>query len=125
MTIFIFGNPDLIGDSLPLRILPKLREKFPQINFEHKDSNEEWDIPKDLIVLDTVLGIEDVIVFNDISKFDSTPRVSMHDFDAITNIRLLVKLGKIKKIKTIGIPSNMKESIVLNKVSDILRILSS
>ncbi|MEK7213594.1 MAG: hypothetical protein AAB637_00550 [Patescibacteria group bacterium] len=125
MTIFIFGNPDLIEDSLPLRILPKLCKKFLQIKFEHKDSNEEWDIPKDLIILDTVLGIEDIAIFDDIKKFDSAPRVSTHDFDAMTNIRFLIKLGKIKKLKIIGIPSNMEESIALNKVSDVLRNLSN
>ena len=32
--ILIFGNEDLKMDSLPLRILPELKQKFPQISFE-------------------------------------------------------------------------------------------
>lgn len=43
MIIFVFGSPDLKIDSLPLRILPKLQEHFPNIKFIVKDPNEEWE----------------------------------------------------------------------------------
>lgn len=121
MTIFVFGNPDLQEDSLPLRILPKLQEKFPDIQFEVKDPNEEWDVPEELIVFDTVMGIDGVKVMDDIKTFSAAPRVSMHDFDALTNIRYLIKLGKIKKIKVIGISPSMNESDALEAVSAVLR----
>ncbi|TAN57989.1 hypothetical protein EPN15_02395 [Patescibacteria group bacterium] len=42
MKIFVFGNPDLAGDNIALRILPKLRKKFPLIQFIHKDPLENW-----------------------------------------------------------------------------------
>jgi Ni,Fe-hydrogenase maturation factor len=127
MTIFVFGNSDLSFDSLPLRILPKLREEFPNIQFEVKDPNEEWDIPEELIILDTVISGDDtsrtkeVTVFDDIDKFTAAPRVSMHDFDALANIRLLKKLGKIKKIKIIGVPPDMDEREVVEKVRPFLK----
>jgi len=120
MKIFVFGNEDLEVDNLPIRILPKLREKFPEINFEVKDPNEEWDIPEEMIILDTVIGIKEITIFDDLEKFSKTPRVSMHDFDALSNIRYLYKLGKIKKIKIIAIPPSLEESEAVKKIAKVL-----
>ena len=52
MKIFVFGNPDLEIDALPILILDDLRAKFPQIDFQFKDPNEEWEEVKDLIAID-------------------------------------------------------------------------
>lgn len=119
--IFVFGNIDLENDSLPLRILPQLREEFPDINFEIRDPNEEWEVPDEFIIIDTIIGIKGVKVFETLDKFLSAPRISMHDFDALTNLQYLWKLGKIKRIKIIGMPPNMKESEALKKISRILK----
>jgi Ni,Fe-hydrogenase maturation factor len=124
MTVFVFGNPDLETDSLPLRLLPKLRQEFPEIKFEVKDPNEEWpeiEFENVLTVIDTVVRIKDVAIFDDLEKFKSAPRVSMHDFDALTNLRLLQKLGKIKKVKIIGISPEISEGEAFKKVSATLR----
>lgn len=111
--IFVFGNEDLEMDNLPLRILPELQNKFPDIEFLVKDPNEEWemtdDVTSDLTVLDTAVGIKEVTVFDDLEKFVKTPRVGMHDFDALTNLKFLQKLGKIKKIKIIAVPPHISE----------------
>lgn len=121
--IFVFGNEDLEMDSMPFRILPKLKEKFPKINFETVDPNEEWEVPEEVWVIDTAIGIKDVTIFNSLDKFSAPPRVGMHDFDALTNLRYLWKLGKIKKIKIIAIPSDLEESEVLKKITEILKKL--
>ncbi len=114
--IYVFGNPDLPMDSLPLTILPDLRKKFPQIQFEVKDPNEEWEVPEELTIIDTVDGIKEVKVFHDLAQFASTPRVTMHDFDALTNLRYLQKLGKIKKVKVIGVPMEISAQEALGAV---------
>jgi len=119
--VYVFGNINLENDSLPLRIMPKLQEKFPDIKFEIRDPNEEWQVPEEFIIIDTVFGIKGVKTFNSLNKFLSAPRVSMHDFDALTNLRYLLKLGKIKKIKIIGLPPDIEESEAVKKVSAILR----
>ncbi len=106
MKILIFGNPDLDFDSLPLRILPELKKRLPKVDFEIKDSNEEWETLENLIIIDTVLGIDKPTVFDDLENFSAPPRVSLHDFDAYTNLKYLQKLGKIKKIKIIGLPAS-------------------
>ena len=118
--VFIFGNPDIESDSLPARILPKLRENFPSLNFEMKDPNEEWEIPDDLVVIDVAEGIDEVTVFNDLKNFASPPRVGMHDFDALTNLRYMEKIGKLKKIKIIALPMGMSEDDAVKEVSEFL-----
>ena len=120
MTIYFFGNPDVLMDSLPLRLLPKLREYFPKVVFEVMDPAEEWNVPEDVVVLDTVEGISDVVLFDDLEKFIPAPRLSMHDFDALANVRFLKKLGKIKSVKVIGVPFGTGEQDVFEKVVRIL-----
>lgn len=118
--IFVFGNEDLEMDSLPIKILPELREKFPNLDFVQVDPNEEWNIPEEVFVLDTAVGINDVTVFESLDKFSKPPRVGMHDFDALTNLRYLWKLGKIKKIKIIAVPVGISESEALEKICKII-----
>lgn len=120
MDIFVFGNPDLDFDSLPLRLLPELKKRFPEIKFVIKDPNEEWDTPPELTIIDTIQGIKRVTIFNDLAEFQSAPRISMHDFDALANLRLLQKIGRIKKIKIIGIPPTISEKEALQEITKLL-----
>jgi hypothetical protein len=120
LTIFIFGNPDLENDSLPLKICPALRQIFPDIIFEIKDPNEEWDVPEELMAIDTVIGPREVTVFDDLDAFTGAPQMTMHDFDALSNLRYLKKLGKLKKVKIIGVPPDMDEKKAIEAVSNIL-----
>ncbi|OGD25216.1 hypothetical protein A2819_02485 [Candidatus Azambacteria bacterium RIFCSPHIGHO2_01_FULL_40_24] len=121
MKIFVFGNPDLDFDSLPLRILPELKKRLPKINFEIKDPNEEWDFfENELIIIDTVVGIDKPTVFDNLENFSAPPRVSAHDFDAYTNLKYLQKIGKIKKIKIIGIPPKIPEKEAIESAIKII-----
>lgn len=111
-------------DSLPLKMLSELRQKFPKIEFVIKDPNEEIDFPEEVIILDTAVGISDVTIFDDLKKFAAVPRVSMHDFDALTNLRYLQKLGKIKTVKIIAVPF-VDEKTTLSDLADrVVEILS-
>lgn len=121
MKIYVFGNTDLDCDSLPFRILPQLKKKFPNIEFHVKDPNEEWNINENFIILDTVHGIKDVKVFDDLDSFKPPPRITMHDFDAYSNLKMLKKLGKLPKIKIIGIPPEITKEEAFEKVSFILQ----
>lgn len=121
MQIYIFGNIDLETDSLPVQLIPDLEKTFPEHTFTTLDPNEEWDVPNHMIIIDTIVGIRDVIVFQDLHAFLQTPRVTCHDFDAYTNLQFLVKLGKVKEVTIIGIPVLMPEGTVLEKVVQILR----
>ena len=117
----MFGNPDLVADALPLRILPRLRTLVPEADFRVADPHEEWEIPAKLIVVDTVVGIERVTVFDGLERFSASPRVTMHDFDALTNLRLLQKLGKLGKVTVIGVPPAMEEATAAAEVAAALK----
>ena len=118
--VFVFGNPDLPQDSLPLRLLPKLKTLLPEVDFRVQDPHEEWEIGEEITVIDTVEGLAEVEVFDKLEHFTSAPRITAHDFDALANLRYLQKLGKIKKVKVVGIPPDGNEEKVLEKVSAIL-----
>lgn len=121
MTVFVFGNLDYAPDALPLKILPTLKNLLPQVNFEVLDPNEEWEVPDELTIIDTVVGIKAVTIFNDLRRFERTPRLSLHDFDTLTNLRYLEKLGRLKKIKIIGLPPTISEKEAVESVIPILR----
>ncbi len=124
MIVYIFGNLDLPMDALPLRLVPKLRVKFPHVTFEVKDPNEEWDVPEKLIVIDTVKGIDEVKEFHGLDSFANAPRISMHDFDALMQLRLLQKLGKLKEVTIIGVPSDSGEEKAYTDITAmLLRVL--
>ncbi len=120
VVVYVFGNPDLPMDALPLRLVPRLRKKFPQATFEIKDPNEEWDVPERLIVIDTVVGIDDVQIFRGLNNFARAPRVSMHDFDALTQLRLLQKIGQLKEVAIIGVPPKIEQKKAFEYISALL-----
>ena len=118
--IYIFGNIDLPNDSLPLRILPNIEEKFPNILFVINDPNEEWDVEDEIVIIDTVVGIKEITIFYNLENFLPAPRLSVHDFDALTNLRLLQKIGRIKSVKIIGVPQDLDEQDAILKISKII-----
>jgi len=120
MKIFVFGNENLNSDSLPLRILPELKKRFPEFEFEIKDPNEELDFVGPFLILDTVEGTDDVALFNNLEAFVPSPRVTMHDFDAYANLRFLKKVKELPSLKIIGVPPKMPEGDALEKVGSIL-----
>lgn len=121
MTVFVFGNPDLPEDSLPIRLLPKLKEKVPDIDFQIKDPNEDWNIPDEMILIDTVTGIDRVTVFSDLDRFMNAPRLTMHDFDLGSYLKYLEKLGKLKNIQIIGVSPDAREDASLQQIITILQ----
>ena len=80
-------------DALPLRIQAGLEHRFPHVEFRALDSNENWEIPDPFIVIDTVVGLSDIHVFRGLDEFANTPAVSVHDFDALTQLRFLKNSG--------------------------------
>ena len=121
--VFVFGNPDVEMDSLPLRLVPDLKKKFPDVSFEMLDPNEEWTIPKEMLIIDTVVGIKEITVFDGLAHFTASPNVSVHDFDAYANLRLLQKLGKLGEVKIVGIPPVTTSRDILPEVEKIVATL--
>jgi len=108
MKIYVFGNPLVKEDSLPLRLLPDLEKIFPEIDFIVTDPNENFPPKgeKDLIILDTVLGIKEPMILDldDLQKQKKTP-ISPHDYDLLFHLILLKKRKLIEKVTIIALQS--------------------
>ncbi|MEK7078801.1 MAG: hypothetical protein AAB929_01910 [Patescibacteria group bacterium] len=124
MKIYVFGNPLVKEDSLPLSMLPQLQKQFPDIHFIVVDPNENFppEGERDLIILDTVKGISEVTLldYSDLAKIEKSP-ISPHDYDLLLHLLLLKKMEKINIVKIIGIPptSNNKK-VLFNDVSELI-----
>jgi hypothetical protein len=115
--ISIFGNPLIKNDSLPIRILPKLEKAFPDIVFTIEDPSECLERnEEDWWIIDTVMGIDGVELIEDISRFEQTHSVSVHEYDVSMDLKILQKLGKLKNIHIIGVSQKLSEKIATDMV---------
>jgi hypothetical protein len=136
-TVWLFGNPDLDSDNLPLKLLPELKKRLPGVEFKVMDPNDDWDFlsppyeggakgrsetdaDNRLIIIDTVQGIKEVTVFTDLNQFQSTPRVTVHDFDLGMKLRWLQKLKKLPPFVIIGIPAHSQVSEIVLDITAIV-----
>jgi len=122
MKVLVFGNLLLENDSLPLRLLPKLRERFFDVEFKEVDPTEGLESEgRDLVILDSVEGIDEVMVIDSIERLHANRVCSMHDFDLGYNLKLLKKVGKIDSVRIIGVPMGIGEGEAMNQIQSILR----
>ena len=121
-TVWVFGNPDLETDSLPLHLAEHLALDLLNIEFKIKDPLEEWDdMPQDeLVILDTIINISGIKIFDKIEDFSLAPSLTMHDFDLLSQLNFLKKLGKLPpKIKIVGLGPTIDEKEALEKLKSI------
>jgi len=125
MEVFVSGNIFHKNDSVPLRMINDLREEFVNIDFKEFDAAEDLEFKgKNLVIIDTVKGIEEICVTEGIENFENSPTYTLHDFDLGFSLKLLRKLGKLEKIIIIGIPDNIEKRSALNGVKRVLYKLS-
>lgn len=117
-TIYIFGNPLLDFDNLPIKLMPNLQKTFPTIKFILKDPNENLH-PTDgeLIIIDTVEGVNEVRVFHDIDKIETSPAYSMHDLDLGFTLKLLKKIGTLNKVTIFCVPAEINPADALTQLT--------
>lgn len=110
-SVSVFGNPDLLSDNLPVLLVPKLRERFPEIRFVIEDPNE-IDLPKRgrWVILDTVRGLEAVswLSVDDIAR-SRNAGMTAHDYDLSTLLLLAKKLDASFEPIILGIPEGIAE----------------
>jgi len=113
--IYVLGNPLVEEDSLPLRLLPKLRKRFQQVDFVELDPTET--LPEgDLVIIDTVINADKIVILRGIDSLSSQPNYSLHDLDLAMNLKLMKKLGKINNVTIIGLPPNLEEKRALKEL---------
>ena len=124
--ILVFGNPMVRIDSTPLRIIDRLRECFPGIEFVEFDPNDNLEKEgSKLVIIDTVAGIKDVklITEKSIDRIRTQKLYSMHDYDLGYNLKLLKKLGYVKKVRIIGIPIGINDKEAVKQVKGVIASL--
>lgn len=122
--IYFLGNPGVEEDSKPLKITASLKKRFKNFNFIPYDPTE--DLPPNtgnFIFMDTVIGIEKVRIFNGLNDWSLSPRNSVHDYDLLLELKLRQKLGRLKKIAIIGIPSKGNVEDLTKQVCIIFRTI--
>ena len=117
------GNSMVKIDSLPIKILPLLK-KTNKAEFVEIDPSEDFK-PKDktMTIIDTVIGIKDVMLINNIDKIELNNVCSLHDFDLGYNLKLMKKFGMIEKVNIIGVPPDINEKEAVSKINKIIKNL--
>jgi Ni,Fe-hydrogenase maturation factor len=109
-------------DSLPLKLIDDLKQRFGDIEFIEFDPTEE-NLEKEgrnLNIIDTVEGIDRVVLLNDIEKIKTQKVYSMHDFDLGYNLKLLKKLGSIDSVRIFGVPMNIGKKEALGQLVELI-----
>src|SRR3989344_6941351 len=125
LNVYILGNILLKEDSLPLRLLPRLKTLFKNISFIHLDPTENIPEEDHLILIDTILDTDQIKIIKDINRIQSSPSYSLHDYDLAFNLKLMKKLNKIDKVTIIGLPFSIKEESALKELKKIIPNLFS
>jgi len=120
-TIYVFGNPLVREDSLPLKLIVKLRKEFPSLEFKEFDTVEDLELDKELNIIDAVKGIKKVELIEDIDKIITDKIYSMHDFDLGYNLKLLKKMKMVDNVRIFGIPMKIDEKEAFEQLSKIIR----
>lgn len=123
MRVYVFGNPLLEEDSLPLELLPELRRRMPDIEFVESDPA---DMPheEELLIIDTAMGINDVVLIEDIRKLKTCNLMSMHEMDLGQMLKLMKAAGMIKEVKIIAVPKGIQAEEALDRIGKIIRAIS-
>lgn len=116
--VLVVGNPLLVQDNLPLRLMPKLRAARPDLSFEPFEPTRQ-DIPhnQELVLLDSVQGLKKVRVLKDVSRVQPSERAfSLHDYDLGAQLVLMEKFGMLGKTIIIGVPQSGDEKKIAEAV---------
>ena len=124
MKIFVFGNPLVEKDSLPLKLIGPLRKEFPDTEFVEYDPNENMEeLGSEPIIIDTVIGIDKETMITDIDSIKNPPIYSAHDLDLGTHLKLLKVIGMIEGVKILGVPDNISEEKALEQLKEVIKTL--
>ena len=119
-TIYVCGNREVNNDSMPFRLLPFLRSAYNGVEFKEFDPTENFPDDDILYVIDTVMGVDKVVVLRDIDQLADSPHVSVHDADLGFHLKWLRKLGKNPKVVIFGVPAEGDVKAILEELLPVL-----
>lgn len=117
MKFFCFGNPLVKQDSLPILLISELNKAFPEIEFIEAESPEDLEGESEINIIDTAEGIDRVREIN-LDDLKDHKCCSLHDFDLSMSLKLMQKLGRLKKIMIIGIPLKYTKKKALSELKE-------
>ena len=120
MRVYVAGNLLVEKDSLPIKLIPYLKKAFPNIDFVEYDPSEDLPIEKEIVFIDTIEA-DEIMVIEDLNKIKLDKIYSLHDFDLGYTLKLMKKFGMVEKVKIIGLPSNTKIDVAVEKIRECLK----
>ncbi|MEM3060585.1 MAG: hypothetical protein QXW70_03425 [Candidatus Anstonellales archaeon] len=122
--ILVFGNPLFKDDSIAIQTARFLQKKLPEFHFVPFDTSEDLEKEgKDLLILDTVIGIRSPRLVS-LDELSLKKPYSLHDFDLAWTLLLLKKLKKLEKATIIGLPARPPTKKTYQQIIKLLRSLS-
>ena len=121
MKVYVFGNQDEEKDGVAVRAARRLED----VEVVLVKSNE--DVPfvgeELVVIMDAVEGIDKVTVFDegDLEKLVLPPRTSAHDYDLGFQLRYLKKIGKLKRVRIVGL--SMSGEVKIKELAAVLASL--
>jgi len=122
MKIYVLGNEDSEIDNRAIEAVKNLR-KNEKVDFIFIKPNEDLPSEKNLTLIDTVIGLPEVTLLTekDLEKMPQMARGTTHDYDLGFQLKYLMKIGKLEKVRIIGLPAS--EKIDYERIQSILRKL--
>ena len=118
MKVYVFGTEEYEPDSMAIRVARVLQKKRIDIEFVFMKVNEDlpFEDGEDVVILDTVEGLDEVRVIEDIDRLMVSNSGTVHDYDLGFQLKYLKKLGRLGKVKIIGVPmeGDVKDSAFAN-----------
>ena len=124
MKIYVMGNSLVEVDSLPVKLLPRLKKEFPEHEFIELDPSEDFPKQKEVVIIDTIINAKKVVLINDIDKIITEKVYSLHDFDLGYNLKLMKKFGLVEKVSIIGLPPDISQDEAIKNIKRIITSLS-
>ncbi|GEM_PF-1686954 len=121
MKVYVLGNPLVVADSMPLRMLPFLKKALPDVEFIEIDPSEEFPIGETMVFMDTVEAAENVTVLEEIGRITDNSRNTLHDYGLGMQLKLMSKLGKLGKVYVICIPMHGSFESALKQAAEKIR----
>ncbi|MBU0472485.1 MAG: hypothetical protein KKF89_04510 [Nanoarchaeota archaeon] len=117
MRILVFGNPYLEYDSLAVKVAKELgkEDEFIICTSPEQIMDNKFDY-----IMDVVEGIDDIKIFDNLKMLNPHKMFSLHDFDVTFFLSLMERLGKVDRVKIIGIPINYNKKKAIEKVKEFL-----
>jgi hypothetical protein len=127
LTITVFGNPIEPQDSLAVKLVPQLRQQYPEIEFQIADPTESLEpTGNPWIIIDVAIGINKVTVIEDLKDLEPLMGSGAHDYDVYMELRLKEKLGQLPAVKLLLIPAIWTtRQAIKNVVMTIKKIISA